>query len=100
MVEHAVGEVLVCLGFVVFNFSVPPILCRVLNNVEISNVDCALHGIWGVVIKEVFIKGEGVRITLGGSIDAKAFERFVFEVDLKTGSSARVDVGDRGGKEA
>ena len=73
MVQHAISEVFVCLGFVVFNFSVPPILCGVLDNVEISNVDCALHGVWGVVIKKVFIKGEGVRVTLGGSVDAKAF---------------------------
>ena len=34
---------------------------------------------------------------MGGSIDAKAFERFIIEVDLETGSSAGVNVGDQGG---
>ena len=58
MVEHAIGEVLVCLGLVVFDFGVSPILCRVLYDIEISNVNCVLCGIWRVVVKKVFIKGE------------------------------------------
>ena len=47
-----------CFGFVVFDFSVSSILCRVLDDVEISNVYCVLQGVWGVVVEEIFIEEE------------------------------------------
>ena len=61
------------LWFVIVNFWVPFVLCQVLGNIEISNIDGVLHGVWGVCIEKIFIEWEGDRVALGGGIQAEAF---------------------------
>ena len=61
------------LWFVIVDFWVPSVLCRVLDNIEISNVDGVLHGVWGVGIEKIFIEREGGGVALGGGIQAVAF---------------------------
>ena len=62
-----------CLRFVIINFWVSSVLCRVLDYIEISNVDGILHGVWGVCIEKIFIEREGDRVALGGGIQAETF---------------------------
>ena len=64
MVKHTGGKELVSFGFVVLNARVFPVKGSVLNNVKVTNVYCILHGVRGVGIKEIFIKGKGGGIIL------------------------------------
>ena len=44
-------------GFMVFNVWVSPVKSRVLYDVKVTDIDCVLHGVWGVGIEEIFIEG-------------------------------------------
>ena len=57
----------------IVDFWVPSVLCWVLDNIEISNVDGVLHGVRGVGIEKIFKEREGDRVALGGGIQAEAF---------------------------
>ena len=40
------------------------------GDVEVSNLNGVLHGVWGVGIEKIFIEREGDRVALGGGIQA------------------------------
>ena len=61
------------LWFMIIDFWVPSVLCWVLDNNEIPNVDGVLHGVRGVGIEKIFIEREGDGVALGGGIQAEAF---------------------------
>ena len=44
-------------GFMVLNVWVSPVKSHVLNDVTVTNVNCVLHGVWGVGVEEIFIEG-------------------------------------------
>ena len=48
-------------GFMVLNVRVSPVKSRVLNDVKVTNVNCVLHGVWGVGVEKIFIESEGGR---------------------------------------
>ena len=77
-----------CLRFVIINFWVSSVLCRVLDYIEISNVDGVLHGVRGVGVEKILKKRVGDRVTLGGGVQAEAFKGLVFRVNLNAGCSA------------
>ena len=76
------------LWFVIVDFWVPSVLCRVLDNIEISNVDGVLHGVRGVGVEKILKKRVGDRVTLGGGVQAEAFKGLVVQVNLNAGCSA------------
>ena len=51
-------------GFVILDARVSPVKSSVLNNIKITDVYCVLHGVRGVGMKEIFIKGEGGGVIL------------------------------------
>ena len=64
MVKHTGGEIFMGFGFMILNVRVSPVKSSVLNNVKVTNVYCVLHGVRGVGMKEIFIKGEGGSVIL------------------------------------
>ena len=76
------------LWFMIIDFWVPSVLCWVLDNIEIPNVDGVLHGVRGVGVEKILKKRVGDRVTLGGGIQAEAFEGLVVQVNLNAGCSA------------
>ena len=64
MVKHTGSKKFLGFGFVILNARVFPVKGSVLNNVKVTNVYCILHGVRGVGIKEIFIKGEGGGVVL------------------------------------
>ena len=56
------------LWFMIIDFWVPSVLCWVLDNIEIPNVDGVLHGVRGVSVEKILKKRVGDRVTLGGGI--------------------------------
>ena len=64
-------------GLVVWDFCVFPIKGGVLDDVEVSNVDCVVEWVRGVVVKEVLIEWEGLGVSLGGAINAVDYEWFL-----------------------
>ena len=64
MVKHTGCEKFMSFGFVILDARVSPVKSSVLNNVKITNVYCVLHGVRGVGMKEIFIKGEGGGVIL------------------------------------
>ena len=73
MVKHTSGKKLVCFGLVVLNVRVLFVQCGVLDIIEVANVYGVLHGVRGVGIEKIIIKGEGGRFTLGGGIQTVTF---------------------------
>ena len=57
VVKHTGGKIFMGLGLVILNDRVSPVKSRVLNDVKVTNVNCVLHGVWGVGIEEIFIEG-------------------------------------------
>ena len=64
MVKHTGSKKFMSFGFVILNTRVSPVKSSVLNNIKVTNVYCILHGVRGVGIKEIFIKGEGGGVVL------------------------------------
>ena len=57
MVKHTGCKKFMSFGFVILDARVSPVKSSVLNNVKVTNVNCVLHGVWGVGIEEIFIEG-------------------------------------------
>ena len=64
MVKHTGCKIFVGFGFVILDTRVFPVKGGVLDDVKVTNVYCILHGVRGVGIKEIFIKGEGGGVIL------------------------------------
>ena len=62
-----------CSRLVVLDVWVLSVQCRVLDNIKITNINGALHGVWGVGIEKIFIEREGGGVALGGGVQAVAF---------------------------
>ena len=64
MVKHTGCKKFVSFRFVILNTRVFPVKSGILDNVKVTDIYCVLHGIRGVGIKEIFIKGKGGGVIL------------------------------------